>query len=94
MLLQAATPRNRPYYIYDASISYPTHKDTIPVWVSIVVPFVMLLISIIIAEFILMREVRLPCQHLHAPALMTLASGVARVALRTHNCMSSCTFRT
>lgn len=52
------TPTHRPYYVYDATISYPTGEDTIPTWVAILIPFIMLFISILICEFILLKEVR------------------------------------
>ena len=55
---QAVHPKNRPYYIYDATISYPTGNDSIPTWVAILVPFIMLMISITICEFILLKNVR------------------------------------
>lgn len=53
----AIDPRQRPFAVYDATISYQSRSDTIPTWVSIVVPFVLMLISLFIGEFILFKKV-------------------------------------
>jgi len=53
----AIKPRTRPYAIYDATISYPNRSDTIPAWVAIVIPFVLMIISLWIGEFILFKKV-------------------------------------
>lgn len=53
----AIDPRVRPYYIYDGTISYPTRGDTIPAWAAIVVPFILMIISLLVGEFILFKKV-------------------------------------
>lgn len=57
----ALHPRTRPFAIYDATISYPLRSDTIPAWVAIVVPFILMLISLFIGEFILFKKVGCCC---------------------------------
>mmetsp|Transcript_17590 Transcript_17590/g.52858 ORF Transcript_17590/g.52858 Transcript_17590/m.52858 type:complete len:405 (-) Transcript_17590:848-2062(-) len=53
----AIDPRIRPYNIYDATISYPNRSDTIPVAVAVIVPFVLIVLSLLVGEFILFRRV-------------------------------------
>lgn len=53
----AIDPRLRPFAIYDATISFPDKGDTIPPWVATVVPFLLMLISLYIGEFILFKQV-------------------------------------
>lgn len=50
-------PRIQPFNIYDATISYPNHKDSIPTWVAIIVPFILIVLSLLVGEFILFRKV-------------------------------------
>jgi hypothetical protein len=54
----ALEPRIRPFAIYDATISYPLRGDSIPAWVAIVIPFVLMVISLCIGELILFKRVR------------------------------------
>ena len=44
-------PRNRPYFLYDASISYQSFGNTVPAAVAILVPFASLFISLGVYEF-------------------------------------------
>lgn len=44
-------PRNRPYFLYDASISYESFGNTVPSAVAILVPFASLFISLGVYEF-------------------------------------------
>lgn len=54
----ALKPRQRPFSIYDATISYPNDGgDTIPVAVAIIVPFFLIIISLCVGELILFRQV-------------------------------------
>ncbi|RMZ52981.1 hypothetical protein APUTEX25_001100 [Auxenochlorella protothecoides] len=46
----ADEPRQRPFSLYDATISYPHNPDSIPYWVAVLVPFLCLLISIAAGE--------------------------------------------
>lgn len=49
------TPTLRPYFVYDATISYALKKDTIPSWVSVVIPLILLIISLLVGEFLLFK---------------------------------------
>jgi hypothetical protein len=58
----ALKPRQRPFSIYDATISYPNDGgDTIPVAVAIIVPFFLIIISLCVGELILFRQVKIAC---------------------------------
>lgn len=61
----ALIPRKRPFAIYDATISYPLRGDTIPALVAIIIPFILMLISLFVGEFILFKKVRRCCFLLH-----------------------------
>ena len=45
------------------SCSYPNRSDTIPAWVAIIVPFILVLISLFIGEFILFKKVHRNITH-------------------------------
>ncbi|KAK9810660.1 hypothetical protein WJX73_008067 [Symbiochloris irregularis] len=53
------TPSKRVFFLYDASISYISHGDTIPAWVAVVVPLISLLISLVAYEFVIFRSFNL-----------------------------------
>lgn len=53
----AIHPRLRPFAIYDGTLAYPDKGDTIPPWVATVVPFLLMLISLYIGEFVLFKQV-------------------------------------
>ena len=57
------SPNPRPFFIYDARISYPEKADSIPAWVSVVVPFIFILTSLLVGECVLFKEVW-PCVQL------------------------------
>ena len=46
----------RKFFLYDASISYISHGDTVPSWVTVVVPMLCLFISLGAYEFIVYRR--------------------------------------
>jgi phosphatidate phosphatase len=48
--------RQRPFYLYDASISYSSGGDTVPSWVAVVIPLILLIISMLAFEFIIYRK--------------------------------------
>ena len=50
----------RVFFLYDATISYVSHGDTVPAWVAVIVPLVCFLISLISYEFIVYRRYS-PC---------------------------------
>ncbi|GAB4813543.1 hypothetical protein N2152v2_000589 [Parachlorella kessleri] len=69
----------RPYWIYDATISFPYNADsTIPYWVAVVVPLVLMLISFLVGELLL-------AQHWHG----TISSAVASVVFFTFDGISA-----
>ncbi|KAK9818365.1 hypothetical protein WJX72_011349 [[Myrmecia] bisecta] len=51
-----ATPRFRPYFSYDASISYIAQKDSVTAAAAVLVPLASLLLSLFIYEFIIYRK--------------------------------------
>ena len=50
-----AKPRQRPFFIYDASISYISGGDTVPAAAAVLVPFALLIISLVSFEFFIYR---------------------------------------
>ena len=46
-----ARPRERPFFLYDASISYISGGDTVPAAAAVLVPFALLIISLVSFEF-------------------------------------------
>lgn len=46
----------RKFFIYDASISYISHGDTVPAWVTVVAPMVCLFVSLFAYEFFIYRR--------------------------------------
>lgn len=50
-----AHPATRPYYLYDASISYYSGGDTVPAAAAVLVPFASLIISLVSYEFFIYR---------------------------------------
>ncbi|KAL3150399.1 hypothetical protein ABBQ32_000237 [Trebouxia sp. C0010 RCD-2024] len=50
-----AKPRSRPFFLYDASISYTSGGDTVPAAAAVLVPFVLLCISLFAFEFCIYR---------------------------------------
>ena len=52
-----ADSRSTPIFLYDASISYPYKSDTIPAVAAVLVPFALLIISMLAYEFFVYRKV-------------------------------------
>ena len=55
-----ADSRSTPIFLYDASIAYPYKSDTIPAVAAVLVPFALLIISMLAYEFFVYRKVGLP----------------------------------
>ncbi|KAL4423522.1 hypothetical protein ABPG77_006545 [Micractinium sp. CCAP 211/92] len=51
-----ANPHIVPYVVWDARISYPQNTNTIPSWVAVFAPLVMLALTIAVGEFITSRR--------------------------------------
>eukprot|EP00884_Botryococcus_braunii_P010701 jgi/Botrbrau1/19632/Bobra.0003s0002.1 len=49
-------PRIRPFRVYDATISYPLHPDTVPPWAAYVVPLAVFLLTMLVVELWLHRR--------------------------------------
>jgi hypothetical protein len=55
--VQKAPTVQRPIYIGDATIAYPHFlKNSVPFWVAVVVPAVILLLSALVLEFLVLRR--------------------------------------
>ena len=46
----------RVFFLYDSSISYISHGDTIPAWVTVVAPLVCVFISLLAYELLIYRR--------------------------------------
>ena len=55
-----ADSRSTPIFLYDASIAYPYKSDTIPAVAAVLVPFALLILSMLAYEFFVYRKVGLP----------------------------------
>ena len=55
-----ADSRGRPIFLYDASIAFPLQDDTIPAVAAVLVPFALLIISMLAYEFFVYRKVGCP----------------------------------
>ncbi|CAL5229480.1 g12810 [Coccomyxa viridis] len=72
------TPRHRPVYIYDATISYPmAAHDTVPTWAAYTVPYILLIISVLVGELVICRSMHNNLTNALAAALHFIVDAVA-----------------
>ncbi|BDA50727.1 probable phospholipid phosphatase 1 [Coccomyxa sp. Obi] len=48
-------PRVRDIFLYDATISYPEHENSVPAWAAWAIPLILLILTVLVGEFVLYR---------------------------------------